>query len=162
MTAMDPRILHATTGVGETTLLQIKRGDTAVIVVAATVLGIGVGLAVPAVAQWARETPWVPLPGVLRVLEWVASHAGGWVLAVAGTGIAAHQTKLKVTARDISFISGDKVQRFARAQVAVAVMDGAYLELRDERDVNVAREKLDLPRDEVVRALRGHGWSVQD
>ena len=46
------------------------------------------------------------------------------VLAIADT------TKTEVTARDITFVKGDKKQRFARSQIGMVVIDGSHLVLR--------------------------------
>ena len=152
----------------QTTLLQVRSAQQAAIVAGLALLGVAVGFAAPAVIGWMQQVDWLPLPAALRIVDGLSSTAGRWILpligAVAGTvvGLAILDglSKIEVSGRSVTIIHGRKKQRFARSQVAEALVDDGHLVLRDKDDADLIREDLDVPAGEVVRALRHHGWPV--
>jgi hypothetical protein len=65
----------------------------------------------------------------------------------------ADTTKMEITARDITFVKGDKKQRFARSQIGMVVIDGSHLVLRDRADVDLIRQKVDGPVPALTEAF---------
>ena len=115
---------------------------------------------------WGLSLPWLPFKGPLAILDQLEGNFGGWLLivlgAVAGLVLGflavADTTKIEITARDITFVKGDKKQRFARSQIGTVVIDGSHLVLRDRADADLIRQKIDGSMAEVTEALRSHDW----
>ncbi len=132
-------------------------------------IGVGVGIAAPQVIDWARAQPWLPFNGPLSILDHLAGRFGSWLLIVVGAlaGLlvgflaAADTTRVEITARDITFVKGDKQQRFARSQIGATLLDGTHLVLRDPADVDLIRQKLDVSTATVTEALRRHDWPIE-
>jgi hypothetical protein len=59
-------------------------------------------------------------------------------------------------------LRGKKKQRFARGQISAVLIDDGHLVLRDERDADLIREKLDVPVEQVATALRAHDWPIAE
>lgn len=151
------------------TLVTVPTRDQVLIIGGLIALGIVVGLAAPLLIRWLHESGF-PFPGPLHVLELLATRIGAWILPiigavaglVLGAGITDDLTTVRVTGRDVTFIRGKKKQRFARGQISLAVIDDGHLVLRDDRDADLIRQKLDVPVEQVRDALRTHDWPVTD
>lgn len=151
------------------TVLEVRAAHRGLLVAGLTVVGLGVGLAAPAVVGWAQGVDWLPFQGPMQLLQKLASTVGGWLLAVIGTvagaviglGLTDELTKLRVTDRDVTFVKGRKKDRFSRAQVTAAVIDDGHLVLRDERDADLIRRDLDVGTEQVRAALRKHNWPLE-
>lgn len=151
-------------------LLQVKPVHQGIILAVVCAAGIGLGVVAPAVINWALEQQWIPFQKPMQVLTAVSHKVGSWILiviggvvgALAGLGIIDSLSKINISDRDITFIQGRKKQRFARSQVAEALIDTGHLVLRDMDDADLIRHDLDVPADEVVTALRRYQWPVQD
>jgi len=138
------------------------------LVVAAAMVGIGaaLGWVAPWVIGWGLSLPWLPFKGPLAILDQLEGNFGGWLLIVVGAvaGLVlgflamADTTKIEITARDITFVKGDKKQRFARSQIGTVMIDGSHLVLRDRADADLVRQKVDGSMHELTEALRSHDW----
>ncbi len=141
------------------------------LVVAAAFVGLGaaLGWVAPWVVGWGLGQPWLPFKGPLVILDQLEGNFGGCLLivvgAVAGLIVGflamADTTKIEITARDITFVKGDKKQRFARSQIDTVVIDGSHLALRDRADVDLIRQKVDGSVPSMSEALRHHDWPVE-
>ncbi|MGD7707042.1 YqeB family protein [Microlunatus sp. Y2014] len=148
---------------------RVSEAVRAGIVVVTTVLGTGLGVAAPVVLRWASQLDWLPFQGPRELLAGLAGWAGSWILValglvtglVAGLLIVGSLTTVTVTARDLVFTTGDKVERYARAQVTEVVLDGKHLVLRDERDADLVRHDLDVEPQPVLDAIRERRWPVR-
>jgi hypothetical protein len=139
--------------------------------VAAVLVGFGaaLGWVAPWVVDWGLAQPWLPFKGPLIILGALEGQVGGWLLIVVGAVVGlvvgvlarADTTKIEITARDITFVKGDKKQRFARSQVGTVVLDGSQLVLRDRADVDLIRQKVDGSLPDVASALRSHDWPTE-
>ncbi len=133
------------------------------LVVAAAFVGLGatLGWVAPWVVGWGLAQRWLPLKGPLAILDQLEETFGGWLLIVVGAvaGLIvrflamADTTKIEITARDITFVKGDKKQRFARSQITTIVIDGSHLVLPDQADVDLIRQKVDGSVPALTEAL---------
>lgn len=150
-------------------LLQVRPLYQNLLIAVVSALGIGLGIAAPAIIRWAHGMEWLPFDGPMRLLELLASKIGSWILPVIGAiagflvggGIVDGMAKVRVSARDVTVIHGKKKQRFARAQVTAALVDEGHLVLRDERDADLIRTDVDIPINELVATLRHYDWPVE-
>jgi hypothetical protein len=155
--------------VGEPTVVRTPLTQHLVVGAVFVALGIGLGIAAPYVVAWGLAQPWLPFKGPLILLDQLADQFGSWLLLVVGgvAGLvigflaAADETHVEISARDITFVKGDKKQRFARSQIGTAVVDGHHLVLRDKADADLIRQKLDLPMVKVDEALGRHDWPTE-
>ena len=129
----------------------------------------GLGWVAPWVLGWGLAQPWLPFRGPLLILDQLEADFGGWLLIVVGAvaGLivgflaVADTTKTEITARDITFVKGDRKQRFARSQIGVVVLDGSHVVLQDRADADLIRLKVDGSIPELTEALRSHDWPVE-
>ena len=142
---------------------------TAAVVLSTPVVGAALGLLLPTLTGWALSLPWLPLQGPVRLLDQLGAVAPWWALVlvglVAGTlvglGLLDGFTTVTVTDREVVVVRGSERRRWARSQVHEAVVEGRHLSLRDERDVDLVRERVDGSIPALVEALRRHGWAVR-
>jgi hypothetical protein len=151
------------------TVIAVPTRDRVLIVGGLTVLGIVLGVAAPVVIRWLHDQG-LPFPGPLHLVELLATRIGSWILPIVGAvvglvlgaGVAEELASVRITGRDVTFIRGKKKQRFARGQISAALIDDGHLVLRDERDADLIREKLDVPVEQVATALRAHDWPIAE
>lgn len=151
---------------GEPTVLEVKPAHQLVLVIGLTVAGIALGVLAPYLMQWAHGQDWLPFEGPRKLLEKLSSTVGSWILIalgaaagiLVGLGLAGELSKITVTDGDVTIVKGSTKKRFARAQVSKALYDDKELVLRDERDADLLRQDLDVDKDDVLAALRSHGW----
>jgi hypothetical protein len=163
----DPRIKPGSAT--KTTVVRTPLTQHLVVGAVFVAIGVGVGLAAPYVVPWGLAQPWLPFKGLLIPLDQLTDRFGAWLLVVAGgvAGLvlgfiaAADETSVQISARDITFVKGDKKQRFARSQIGTAVVDGHHLVLRDKADADLIRQKLDLSMSTVAEALSRHHWPTE-
>lgn len=154
----------------DVSMLAVTNRDQIIVLVLGGGLGLALGIAAPYVIGWALTMDWLPFQGPMRMLEALSSRVGSWILILVGLvagvlialGIVGQLAKVQITDRDVTFIRGNKKQRFARSQVALALIDEKHLVLRDERDVDLVREELDVSATDVTEALQRHGWPIEE
>lgn len=152
----------------EPTVLEIAPRHQAIGVLILVVVGAGLGVVSPFLIDWAQARDWLPFQGQLRLLQKLVDAFGSWVLIAAGIvlgglvglGLAGELSKVTVTDADVTIASGREKKRFSRAQVSRALYDDKHFVLRDDRDADLIRKKLDVSEAEVITALRQHGWPV--
>jgi hypothetical protein len=160
----------AAAGTTDAVVLELKNAHQLILVVVTTAIGLVIGYFAPRVISWALGIGGLPFEKPMQLLQRLADSWGSWVLIIAG-GVAGLVVGLillgglvsaKITARDITIIQGSKKTRFARAQVSLAVIDEGHLVLRDERDADLVREKIEGSTADLVAALRRFDWPVED
>ena len=152
----------------EPTVLEIAPKHQAVGVIVLAVIGAGLGLVAPFLIGWAHGRDWLPFQAQLRLLQKIVETVGSWILIAAGIvlgglvglGLAGELSRVTVTDADVTIASGRDKQRFSRAQVSEALFDDKHLVLRDDRDADLIRKKLDVSETDVMAALRHHGWPI--
>lgn len=153
----------------QTTVLRLRAVDRIVLLVVAAGVGAGVGLALPLLMGWVEQLPWFPWEGPRELLRALSGQLGSWILTVLGLvlGLALGAlmmqaaTRVEITDREIVVIPDGKDserRRFARAEVDRVLIEDRHLVIRDVRDVDLTRCTLEVPKDQVIAALRQHGW----
>jgi hypothetical protein len=157
-------------GTTDAVLLEMKNTHQLILVAVTTAIGLVVGYFAPRLISWALGIGGLPFEKPMQLLQRLADSWGSWVLIIVG-GIAGLVVGLillgslvsaKITARDVTIIHGSKKTRFARSQVALALIDEGHLVLRDERDADLVREKIEGSTDDLLAALRRFGWPVEE
>lgn len=148
--------------------IALSRSDAVVLTGGGLAVGAALGWFLPALIGWLTALPWVPMQGPVTLLGELVDGVPGWLLLVlggllgllGGLGLVSATTTITVSDREIVVTEGSKRRRWARAQVAAAVVEGKHLSLRDARDVDLTREDVAGDVAALVEALRRHGWPV--
>ncbi|TDC72785.1 YqeB family protein [Streptomyces hainanensis] len=155
-----------------TTQLWLPLADRLVLLIGAPLLGGGLGLLLPSLADWLTGLPWVPMRGPF---ELVASFEGRWVgSAFGGLGllaglvlvVVAFATSLKVTLTDsrVELEKNDTRWGIDRAVVDAVFMDGKRLVILDRESRQLLRDTSEEKPADVARAFAAHGypWAEAD
>lgn len=156
-------------GGAEAIVLQWRTAHRVALVAVTATIGLVLGWLAPRIIGWALAVGGLPFAGPMRLLQRIAESWGSWVLIVlggvagvlVGVSVLGGLVGVRVSGRDITVLKGSTKIRFARAQVAAALIDEGHLVLRDDRDVDLIREKLDVSGDEVLAVLRRFDWPVE-
>lgn len=151
------------------TRIALSRSDAVVLTGGGLAVGAALGWFLLPLLGWLTSLPWVPMQGPLTLLDGLVDGVPRWLLPVlvgllgllAGLGLVSTTTTITVTDGEIVVTEGSKRSRWARAQVAAAVVERKHLSLRDDRDVDLTRESVDGDVPALVEALRRHGWPVR-
>ncbi|GAB2904160.1 YqeB family protein [Streptomyces mayteni] len=149
-----------------TTQLWLPLADRLVLLIGAPLLGAGLGLLLPSLADWLMGLPWVPMRGPF---ELVASFEGPWVgAALGGLGllaglalvVVAFTTSLKVTLTDsrVDLEKNDTRWGIDRAAVDAVFMDGKRLVILDRESRQLLRDTSEEKPADVARAFAAHGY----
>jgi hypothetical protein len=151
------------------TRIAMPRTDAAVLSGGGLAVGALLGWFLLPLLGWLTSLPWVPMQGPLTLLSQLVDGVPGWSLPVlgallgllAGLGLVSSSTTITVTPQEIVVTEGSKRTRWARAQVDLVVVERKHLSLRDARDVDLTRRRVDGDVPALVDALRQHGWPVR-
>ena len=154
---------------GDVTVLELKNAHQLILVAVTTVIGLVIGFFAPRVIGWALGVGGLPFERPMQLLQRISESWGSWVLiviggvlgVVVGLILLSGLVRAKIGARDITILKGSAKTRFARSQVALALIDEGHLVLRDAQDADLIREKLEVPVDQVVATLRRYDWPIQ-
>ncbi len=156
-------------GTTDAVLVEMKNAHQLILVAVTTVLGLVLGFFAPRVISWALGIGGLPFEKPMQLLQRISESWGSWVLIIVGgiagvlIGLALLSTLIsaKITARDVTIIKGSRKTRFARSQVALALIDEGHLVLRDKEDADLVREKIEGSTEDLVAALRRYEWPIE-
>ncbi|MDG4792931.1 hypothetical protein [Micromonospora sp. WMMD1082] len=154
------------TAYGKPTVVSGGVGELLVLWVGIPVLGAAAGGLLAAGAGWVVGLPWAPMQGLFRLVDGLpegyalAGGVGvgvlaGLVIAAVGTAEAVHVT---VDGTRVRLRVGSSEREVGRAQTRAVFADGKDLVLLDADDGELARQRSDLPADQLAGAFREHGW----
>lgn len=152
----------------ESTRLGFDRGAQLFILVLGGILGAALGLAVPSVATWISDVPWVPLKGPLTFL---GSLSPAWMLPIAGAvlglGFAAYviydSPVLFVDEQRIEVHASGEVGRITREQIVGVFREGGNIVIEGDDGRNLFRGDVEGGRSVVREAFvsRGYPWEAE-
>jgi hypothetical protein len=139
--------------------------------VGAPLVGAAVGYALPLVARWLLDLS-VPLPmrGLLRLVaradlwwEIAISVAGGLVIGVVAALAAIGESAAVIVGdRELRLRTDKRSTTLARAEVSAVFLERGRLVVLDGGSREVARESVDIAGDDLIAALRRHGYPWRD
>ncbi|TCB90981.1 hypothetical protein E0H26_26190 [Micromonospora zingiberis] len=121
-------------------------------------------------AGWVAGLAWAPAQGLFRLVDGLPDGyalgggvglgtLAGLVIATMGT---AERVQVTVDGTRVRLRQGGTEQEVTRAQARAAFVDGRDLVLLDGDAGELARQRSDLPTDQLAEALRKHGWPWSD
>lgn len=151
-------------------VVGLDGGDRAVLYVGAPLVGLGLGWALPRVADWADRQAWVPFQGPVRL---IASWDGGWVPvaflvvgALAGVLLAAYAVwetlQVILTDDEVVLAAKGRSDVFARADVTAVFVDGKHLVLLGDGTRELVRREHGSKPPQLAQAFRQHGYPWLD
>ena len=157
---------------GQASVVGLDRGDRVVLWVGGPLVGLGIGWALPYVADWADRQPWVPFGGPLHL---IASWGGSWVAltlltagVLAGLAFAANAiwetTEITVTGTEVRLTAKGHTDTIAAGDLAGAFVDGKRLVLLGKDGGELARRPHESKPAELAAAFttHGHPWFDAD
>ena len=150
--------------------LGLSTGDAVSLLVIAPVVGMGIGVGLPWVAEWAENLPWVPFQGPLQLL---ASIDKTWGIAfgvvaglVLGAALAVNTirdtTRVTIAPDEVSLQRNGDTRRITCTDIAAVFLDGKQLVLTDDATRELAREEIDADAGRIEQAFRSYGNPCHD
>lgn len=148
------------------TRLGFSRGDKTFLAVTCTVVGVGLGFAVPYLAGWAADLPWIPFRGPLELLGSFDSPIATWIRPVVGlllglafTAYLVHQSPvLQVSPEQIEVTSRGATRRIARSEVAGIYREGSKIVVETRAGRRLFHGEIEGSKDAVRDAFVHHGY----
>ncbi|HEY0641706.1 MAG TPA: hypothetical protein VGD67_29105 [Pseudonocardiaceae bacterium] len=155
---------------GRPAVVGLSGADRAVLYGGGPVVGLGLGWALPHVAQWLEGMPGLPFRGLLRL---AANWDGRWSTltflalgALAGLALAGYadweNLRVTVTADEVTLAAKGRSDGLARAAVGGAFVDGKRLVVLGTDGRELARRAHDSKPAELAAAFRAHGYRWHD
>ncbi len=148
--------------------LGFDRETQIVILVVGLALGIASGLAIPTVATWVSDVPWVPFRGPLTFLgsastAWALAAGGGVLGAVFAIYVIYESPVLYVSEDQIEVHSSGDVRRIAREQIVGVFREGGKIVVEGSGGRTLFRGDVEGGRAVVREAFvtRGYPWEAE-
>jgi len=153
------------------TVLALARSDRIVIVAGIPVVGLLVGLLVPALARWALDLPWgLPMRPVFRVVgavdrPWeVAVNLAIWFAAALVVVRSALTDGVRVTLTDdeVRLDRSGWSRTIRRTDIDAVFVEGRRLVALDRASRRLVREAALAPAAALAAGFRAHGYPWRD
>lgn len=148
------------------TRLALTSADKTFLYVAGSLAGAALGFAVPYLARWVADWPWVPFQGLLRL---AGSADASWLVParpvlglLLGIGLAAwliHESPvLHVSSGEVTVSRGGTLRRIPRSEVAGIFRDGSKVVLESSGGRRLFEGEVEGGKDVVRAAFVSHGY----
>lgn len=149
-----------------TTRLGLTHQDRVLIYLVCPVVGLGLGLAFPVVAEWASRLSWVPFQGPFQL---IASFDASWlnwgrplvglILGLVFAAFIVHESAvLHVTAEHIEVTSNGSTRRIARSDIAGIYRDGSKVVVESHSGRRLYHAQIEGGKDNVRDAFVANGY----
>lgn len=153
------------------TRLGFDRQAKVAIYVVCTLIGLGLGFAVPYLAQWASELSWAPFQNVLQL---VGSPDPGWLTwgrpligALVGVAFAVYiifqSPVLYISEEQIEVHERGNTRRIPRSDIAGVYRDGGKVVVENHHGRRLFRGEVEGGKDTVrdTFVTHGHPWEAE-
>lgn len=156
------------------TVVEESKASVAIVGTLFVAGGAALGWIIKFGAGWVADLSWAPFQGPFRLISEITEAEPASTIvalavgAVAGAVVAllavADMLQVTLASDHVALKRGDMRQRFERADVSAAYMDGKQLILVGDSGEELAREKTDLKKADLADAFRTRGfhWSEGD
>lgn len=152
----------------EAARLGFDRGAQVFIVTVGAVVGVAAGLAIPSIATWISDVPWVPFQGPLTLL---GSLTPAWVLPVAGAALGLGFAVYVIYDQPVLFVDEDQIEvhasgdvrRITREQVVGIFREAGKIVVEGEGGRTLFRGEVEGSRALVRQTFvsRGYPWEAE-
>lgn len=133
-------------------------------------VGAALGWGLVLIAEWITGLSWFPFQGLFelltdlpRAVQLIGGLALGFAAGlVLGLWVVSELLTVTVGRESLRFKRGDDEQEVARGDVASVFLDGKRLVVLGHRRQELAQVEFDLDREQLVAALRRHGYAWQE
>lgn len=153
------------------TRLGFDRREKVFLYTVCVLVGLGLGIAVPYIAEWASELPWVPFGNMLELvgssdtswLNWVRPVIGMLLGGVFAFYVIFQSPVLYISAAQVEVNERGNTRRIPRSDIAGIYRDGDKIVVESHQGRRLFRGDVEGGKDAVREAFiaHGHPWEAE-